>query len=74
MHRHIHRGLWITAGSFFVVLGIIGLLPVIPAVPFFFLAIICFMRCSKRFNDWMEQKAWFTRLRARLHNLFHPWH
>jgi uncharacterized protein len=67
MIKHIHHGLWLTAGLFLSVLGIIGLmLPVIPQLPFFLAAILCFMRCSKRFNSWMEKQTWFVRLRKRL--------
>ena len=69
MIKLIHRGLWLTAGVFFTLLGIIGLLlPVVPQVPFFIAAIICFMRCSNRFRNWMENKPWFVRLRARFHH------
>lgn len=68
MIKHIHRGLWLAAGLFFLLLGTIGLmLPVVPQLPFFFAAALCFMRCSKRFNAWMGKQPWFIRLRARLH-------
>jgi uncharacterized membrane protein YbaN (DUF454 family) len=74
MLKHIHRGLWLAAGLFFTVLGVTGLLlPVVPQLPFFLAAIICFMRCSNRFNGWMERQPWFIRLRARFRNLRHPW-
>ena len=70
MIRTFHRGLWLLAGLFFLLLGIIGLLlPVIPQLPFFLASILCFMRCSKRFNGWMEKKPWFIRLRARFRGL-----
>lgn len=72
MLKHIHRGLWIAAGLFFVLLAVIGLLlPVIPQLPFFIVAIFCFMRSSKRFTAWMEKKAWFVRIRNRFYR-FHP--
>lgn len=74
MLKTIHRGLWLTAGVFFLLLGIIGLLlPVMPQLPFFLLAIICFMRCSRRFNGWMERQPWFIRLRMRFRNIRRPW-
>ena len=70
MIKTFHRGLWLTAGLFFTALGIIGLLlPVIPQIPFLLAAILCFMRCSVRFRNWMEKKAWFIRLRTRLDKL-----
>ncbi|NOU36184.1 MAG: DUF454 family protein [Kiritimatiellaceae bacterium] len=66
MIKTIHRGLWLAAGLIFVLLGIIGLmLPVVPQIPFFLAAVLCFMRCSGRFSNWMEKKPWFVRFRAR---------
>jgi uncharacterized membrane protein YbaN (DUF454 family) len=74
MIKTIHRGLWLTAGIFFLILGTIGLLlPIIPQIPFLLAAILCFMRFSKRFNNWMEKKPWFIRLRARFRRIRHPW-
>jgi hypothetical protein len=74
MLKTIHRGLWLAAGLFFTLLGLIGLmLPVVPQLLFFLAATLCFMRFSKRFNDWMERQPWFIRLRARFRNLRHPW-
>ena len=74
MIKTIHRGLWLAAGVFFTLLGGIGLLlPIIPQLPFFLAAIICFMRGSKRFAGWMEKKPWFIRLRARFRKMRHPW-
>ena len=73
--RHIHRGLWLAAGLVFVLLGLLGLmLPVVPQIPFFLTALLCFMRCSKRFNRWMDGQAWFIRLRERFRNFRHPRH
>lgn len=75
MIQHIHRGLWLAAGLFFAVLGLIGLmLPIVPQLPFFIAAIICFMHCSNRFNAWMEKQGWFIRLRERTRRLRHPKH
>jgi uncharacterized membrane protein YbaN (DUF454 family) len=72
MFKTFHRGLWLVAGFLFLLLGIIGLLiPVVPQLPFFMVSILCFMRCSKRFNGWMEKKPWFIRLRARFRDLLH---
>ena len=72
MIKTIHRGLWLLAGIFFLLIGIIGLLlPVVPQLPFFLASILCFMRCSRRFNGWMEKKPWFIGLRARFRHLRH---
>lgn len=66
MLRKIHRGLWLAAALFFFLLGAIGLLlPVVPQIPFLLASALCLMRCSKRFNAWMEHQPWFHRLRAR---------
>jgi len=73
MMKTFHRGLWLAAGVFFALLGIVGLLlPIIPQLPFFLVAILCFMRCSKRFTGWMEKKVWFVRLRTRFHKMRRP--
>jgi uncharacterized membrane protein YbaN (DUF454 family) len=67
MIKTIHRGLWFTAGISLMLLGIIGLLlPVIPQVPFLLAAILCFMRGSKRFHNWMGRQSGFTRLQKHL--------
>jgi uncharacterized membrane protein YbaN (DUF454 family) len=72
--KTIHRGLWLVMGIFFLFLGVIGvLLPVLPGFVFFILALLSFMRCSKRFNAWMEKQPWFARFRKRLRNLRSPW-
>ena len=72
MIKTFHHGLWLLTGLFFLLLGVIGLLlPVVPQLPFFLASILCFMRCSKRFNGWMEKKLWFIRLRTRFRDLLH---
>lgn len=72
MIKTIHRGLWMTAGLLFLITGVIGLaLPVVPQLPFFLAAILCFMRCSVRFRNRMEKKEWFIRLRERFRHLLH---
>ena len=41
-----------SAGILFIVLGIIGaFLPVIPAIPFFIIASICFSKSSEKFHN-----------------------
>ncbi len=64
--KTLHKTAWITAGTFFLLLTVIGLLlPIIPQLPFFLVSVLCFMRCSTRFNTWMHRQHWFQRLKAR---------
>ena len=54
------RRLWIGLGTFFVVLGIIGIfLPLLPTTPFLLLAAACYARGSRRFYDWLLNNRWF---------------
>lgn len=65
MIKTVHRGLWLTTGLVFVVLGIIGiLLPIMPGLIFFAMAVPAFMRCSRCFNTWIEKQPWFIHLQA----------
>ena len=50
----------ISAGTFFLGLGIIGIfIPVLPTTPFLLLAAACYARSSKRFYDWLMNNRWF---------------
>ncbi len=52
--------LWIGLGTFFVVLGTIGIfLPLLPTTPFLLLAATCYARGSKRFYKWLLNNRWF---------------
>ncbi len=47
------KRLLVTLGFISLVLGIIGtLLPVVPTIPFLFVAYICFSKGSERFRKW----------------------
>ena len=48
------------AGSFFLGLGIIGIvLPILPTTPFLLLAAFCYSRNSKRYYDWLMSNRYF---------------
>ena len=54
------RILLIVLGTFFVVLGVIGIvLPVLPTTPFLLLAAACYARGSQKFYDWLLNNRWF---------------
>lgn len=58
MQPRLHqRVLLFAVGIGAVILGVIGLiLPVIPASPFFVLALACFARASTRFHAWLTNQ------------------
>lgn len=46
--------LWNTAGTFFLVVGLIGIiLPLLPTTPFLLLALACYFRGSEKMYQWM---------------------
>jgi len=54
------RILLVTAGTFCVGLGIVGIfVPVLPTTPFLLLAAICYARSSQRFHGWLLNNKWF---------------
>ena len=54
------RGALVVLGTCFVGLGILGIfLPLLPATPFFLLAVACYARSSKRFYDWLLNNRLF---------------
>lgn len=56
----LRRALWTVAGSFFLILGIIGIfLPILPTTPFLLLAAFCYFRGSERMYKWLLSNRWF---------------
>ena len=53
MRSQFINGLFVGGGTFFLVVGIIGIvLPLLPTTPFFLLATACYMRGSKKIYNW----------------------
>jgi len=68
----VKKVLWLVGGVFFLMLTIVGLmLPVVPQLIFFILAIICFMEGSDRFHIWVHNQRWFERIKKHLPHRFH---
>ncbi|UCG70812.1 MAG: YbaN family protein [Thermoplasmata archaeon] len=54
------RALWTAAGTFFLALGIIGIvIPLLPTTPFLLLAAACYLRGSERMHKWLLNHRWF---------------
>ena len=52
---NLGRGLLVTVGSAFLLLGIVGIVvPMLPTTPFVLLAIGCYSRSSPRLAQWLE--------------------
>ena len=48
------RILWMVAGTFFLIIGLIGIaIPVLPTTPFLLLAAACYFRGSRRMYCWL---------------------
>jgi len=45
---------WIVAGTFFLMIGLIGIaIPLLPTTPFLLLAAACYLRGSRRMYNWL---------------------
>ncbi len=65
--KTVKKGIWLSAGVFFLLLAIVGLLlPIIPQLPFFIASVFCFMKFSERFQKWIHEKHWFDRIKKHL--------
>lgn len=54
------RYLFIFFGTFFLGVGIIGIVvPILPTTPFLLLTAACYARGSKRFYHWLLHNKWF---------------
>jgi len=60
MKSKLSRRLWIAAGTFFVVIGAVGIiLPLLPTTPFLLAAAACYSRGSERLYNWLLGNRWF---------------
>ena len=59
MKDSIRKGLLVTAGTLFLILGVVGIfIPLLPTTPFLLLAAACYIRGSKKFYDWLIKNRW----------------
>ncbi|MCX5712732.1 MAG: YbaN family protein [Candidatus Omnitrophica bacterium] len=57
--NHLKRTILMCAGFLFAALGIIGaFLPVMPSIPFFIIASICFSKSSEKFHNMLLNNRW----------------
>lgn len=73
--RLLTKILWSLLGSLSLAGGIIGLiLPIIPQIPFFIMAIWCFAKISPRFHRWVIHLPLVQRYLVPLMHRFNPRH
>lgn len=59
MEDTVIKGILIVSGTFFLILGIIGIfIPLLPTTPFLLLAAACYARGSKKFYNWLINNKW----------------
>ena len=60
MKNDILRIILISLGTFFLLIGIIGIfIPILPTTPFLLLAAACYAKGSKKFYSWLINNKWF---------------
>ena len=59
MEETVLKVILVASGTFFLVLGIIGIfIPLLPTTPFLLLAAACYARGSKKFYSWLVHNKW----------------
>ena len=59
MEKTLLKGILVGSGTFFLVLGIIGIfIPILPTTPFVLLAAACYARGSTKFYNWLINNKW----------------
>lgn len=54
--------LWVIVGCVCLAVGFVGLLlPVVPQVPFFIAAAVCFSKSSKKLEAWLKSRRFYKR-------------
>jgi hypothetical protein len=60
MEDNLLKGILVGSGTFFLIIGIIGIfIPILPTTPFLLLAAACYARGSKKFYNWLINNKWF---------------
>jgi uncharacterized membrane protein YbaN (DUF454 family) len=59
MEETLLKEILVGSGTFFLVLGIIGIfIPILPTTPFLLLAAACYARGSKKIYNWLINNKW----------------
>lgn len=60
MKNAILNSIFVGSGTFFLLIGIIGIfIPILPTTPFLLLAAACYARGSEKFYNWLINNKWF---------------